>query len=68
MRYTQSDRHIDDLIGSIYREKIDKVKKEFGRAKDSFDRSVELEILVAVDGIGEHVSYVYCCFYPNGVS
>ncbi len=52
-----SDRCLGDLIGSEYREKINRLQKEFARAKKSFDRSVQLEIFVAVDGIGQYISY-----------
>ncbi len=52
-----------DLIGAEYKEKISKFQKDLVRAKESFDRSVQLEIFAAVDGIGTH-AFVYCLLDP----
>ena len=41
-----------NLIGDEYSEKLDDFKKEFGRAKESFDRSMQVEVLKAIHGIG----------------
>jgi hypothetical protein len=44
--------HIGNLFGGEYREKVDEYKTELAQAKESFDRSIGLEIFKAVDGIG----------------
>ena len=52
------DRYLGDLFGTEYTEKIGKFQKDFVRAKESFDCSVQLEILDAVDSIGECISCI----------
>ena len=46
-----------NLIGSEYREKVDDLKAEFKKAKESFDLSVRLEIFKAIHGIGEYATF-----------
>ena len=45
-----------NLIGDEYSQKLDDFKKEFGRAKESFDRSMQVEVLKAIHGIGAFLS------------
>lgn len=44
--------HTGNLFGNEYREKLDGFKDEFGRARESFDRSIGLEMFKAIHGIG----------------
>ena len=48
--------HVDvqsgDLFGSEYKEKIAEFEKEFTRAKEAFDRSIELVVFEQVQAIG----------------
>ena len=45
-----------NLIGSKYQEKVDDLKTEFEKARESFDLSLRLEIFKAIHGIGEHAT------------
>ena len=46
-----------NLIGNEYQEKVNDLKTEFEKAKESFDRSIRLEIFKAIRGIGEHTTF-----------
>ena len=43
---------IGNLFGKTYEDKIKDFKDGFDRAKSSFDRSISLEMFVAINGIG----------------
>ena len=45
-----------------YQEKVDEFNKKFKSAKESFDRSLRLEIFKAIYGIGEYATF---CLSPN---
>ncbi len=54
---SESDCYPGDLIGSEYKEEIEKLQKQFARAKESFDRRVQLEIFAAIDEIS---TFMFC--------
>lgn len=58
IRASQFECHSGDLIGSKYKEEISKLQTHFVRAKESFDRSVLLEVFATIDEIGQH-AFVY---------
>ena len=41
------------MLGDEYKDKIEAFKKEFDRAKEAFDRSMQVEVLKAIHGIGK---------------
>jgi hypothetical protein len=43
---------IGNLFGDEYKEKVDEFKAKLAGAKESFDRSIGLEVLKAINGIG----------------
>jgi hypothetical protein len=43
---------IGNLFGDEYKETVDEFKAKLARAKESFDRSIGLEVLKAIHGIG----------------
>jgi hypothetical protein len=43
---------IGNLFGNEYREKVDEFKEELAGAKESFDRSIGLEVFKVIHGIG----------------
>lgn len=47
------------MISSKLSDKVEEFKKEFARAKDSFDRSVDLDILKVVHTLGEFFIILY---------
>jgi hypothetical protein len=43
---------IGNLFRDEYKEKVDEFKAKLAIAKESFDRSIRLEVLKAINGIG----------------
>lgn len=41
------------MLSSKLKDKVEEFKKEFARAKDSFDRSVDLDILKTIHALGK---------------
>ena len=44
------------MFATEYKDKMESFKKEFLRAKESFDRSMQVEVLKAIHGIGAFLS------------
>ena len=53
-----SNNYPGNLFGDEYKTRLGELKIKFSRAKESFDRSIQLETFKAVHGIGEWPSNV----------
>ena len=47
--------HVGNIFGAGRRDELNEMTAEFARAKEAFDRSLQLEIFKAVDGIGQSI-------------
>ena len=41
------------MLTSEYQTRLEDFRREFNRAKEAFDRSIQLDVMKAVHGIGE---------------
>ena len=48
-----SNNYPGNLFGDEYKTRLGELKIKFSRAKESFDRSIQLETFKAIHGIGE---------------
>ena len=49
--------HAGHFLAGPLKQKIEEFKKEFARAKDAFDRGIDIEILYKVHKLGECLKY-----------